>query len=201
MHAKLLESVRMIFLMPFTFARPPLYQSLTDSFNSVKDGFSDAWNSLTRKIEKRYYDAGDWVTQKLRGTIVKLSEFRPLGVSIAVLITSIAAINNYDLQSNVTEEPPRRFFGDLWDSIKDAYNATEDWFVQTVKNIILIVMVSAFPTDEIRSKRDVMESMKNAWTEMVQTLSSASDAVVHVFKPTEKSTIDKMVDGVKSLGQ
>ncbi|XP_013162762.1 PREDICTED: uncharacterized protein LOC106114201 [Papilio xuthus] len=63
----------MIFLMPFTFARPPLYQSLTDSFNSVKDGFSDAWNSLTRKIEKRYYDAGDWVTQKLRGTIVKFS--------------------------------------------------------------------------------------------------------------------------------
>lgn len=62
-------------------------------------------------------------------------------------------------------------------------------------------MVSGYPSDENRAKRDVMESMKNAWTEMVRTLSDAGDAVVHVFKPTEKSVIDKMVDGVKSLGQ
>ncbi|XP_014365652.2 uncharacterized protein LOC106716616 [Papilio machaon] len=66
---------------------------------------------------------------------------------------------------------------------------------------ILIVMVSAFPSDEIRSKRDVMDSIKNAWTEMGQNLNDAGDAVVHAVKPTEKSTIDKMVDDVKSLGQ
>lgn len=71
---------QLIFLMPFTFALPPLRQSLNDSYNSIKESFSDAWDSLARKIEKRYYDAGDWVTQKLRGTIVKLSKFRPLGV-------------------------------------------------------------------------------------------------------------------------
>ncbi|XP_013137105.1 PREDICTED: uncharacterized protein LOC106102229 [Papilio polytes] len=63
----------LIFLMPFTFALPPLRQSLNDSYNSIKESFSDAWDSLARKIEKRYYDAGDWVTQKLRGTIVKFS--------------------------------------------------------------------------------------------------------------------------------
>ncbi|KPJ09660.1 hypothetical protein RR48_13294 [Papilio machaon] len=133
-------------------------------------------------------------------TTVRILRFLSL-VSIAVLITSIAAINNYDLQSSETDQPPRRFFGEIWNSIKNAYNKTEDWVIETVKNIILIVMVSAFPSDEIRSKRDVMDSIKNAWTEMGQTLNDAGDAVVHAVKPTEKSTIDKMVDDVKSLGQ
>lgn len=66
----------------------------------------------------------------------------------------------------------------------------------------LIVIVSALPSehrDGFRDKRDVMESMKNAWSEVVKTLSDAGDAVVHVFKPTEKSVVDKMTDGIKSI--
>lgn len=43
--------------------------------------------------------------------------------------------------------------------------------------------------------------MKNAWNEVVKTFSDAGDAVVHVFKPTEKSVIDKMADEVKNLTQ
>lgn len=46
-----------------------------------------------------------------------------------------------------------------------------------------------------------MDSVKNAWGEVVKTFSDAGDAVVHVFKPTEKSTIDKIADSVKSIGQ
>ena len=46
-----------------------------------------------------------------------------------------------------------------------------------------------------------MDSMKDAWNEVVKTLSDAGDAVVHVFKPTEKSVFDKMADGVKGLTQ
>lgn len=44
-----------------------------------------------------------------------------------------------------------------------------------------------------------MDSMKNAWGEVVQTLSDAGDAVVHVFKPTEKSTVDKLADSVVNV--
>lgn len=57
------------------------------------------------------------------------------------------------------------------------------------------------PSESNRERRDVMDSMKNAWGDVVKTLSDAGDAVVHVFKPTEKSTIDKMADGIKSLAQ
>ncbi|CAG9123668.1 unnamed protein product [Plutella xylostella] len=53
--------------------------------------------------------------------------------------------------------------------------------------------------EEMRQKRDVMDTMKSAWGEVVRTLSDAGDAVVHVFKPTEKSVVDKMADGVKGL--
>ncbi|CAH2042444.1 unnamed protein product, partial [Iphiclides podalirius] len=70
--------------------------------------------------------------------------------------------------------------------------------------LFFLITIAAFPSgrSEVdRSKRDVMESMKNAWGDMVKTLGEAGDAVVHVFKPTEKSTIDKMVDSVKSVGQ
>lgn len=68
----------------------------------------------------------------------------------------------------------------------------------------MIAIVSALPTEHdsgLREKRDVMDSMKNAWGEVVKTLSDAGDAVVHVFKPTEKSVIDKMADGIKGLAQ
>ncbi|RVE43736.1 hypothetical protein evm_011585 [Chilo suppressalis] len=69
--------------------------------------------------------------------------------------------------------------------------------------LLVIITVSAYPSEDsnLREKRDVMESMKNAWNEVVKTLSDAGDAVVHVFKPTEKSVLDKMADGVKNLGQ
>ncbi|XP_075981802.1 uncharacterized protein LOC142980306 [Anticarsia gemmatalis] len=70
--------------------------------------------------------------------------------------------------------------------------------------LVVIAIVSAVPSEQIdgiRAKRDVMDSMKNAWSEMVKTLNDAGDAVVHVFKPTEKSVVDKMADGIKSLTQ
>ena len=66
--------------------------------------------------------------------------------------------------------------------------------------LLLAVIVAAQPAEqETRMKRDVMESMKNAWNEVVRTLSDAGDAVVHVFKPTEKSVVTKISDGVKDL--
>ncbi|XP_013187547.1 uncharacterized protein LOC106132637 [Amyelois transitella] len=75
-------------------------------------------------------------------------------------------------------------------------------FRVTIFVCAFLAVVSALPDDRnLREKRDVMESIKNAWGEMVRTLSDAGDAVVHVFKPTEKSVIDKMADGVKGLTQ
>lgn len=44
-----------------------------------------------------------------------------------------------------------------------------------------------------------MDTMRNAWSEVVKTLSDAGDAVVHVFKPTEKSVIGKLTDGYKTF--
>ncbi|VVD02096.1 unnamed protein product [Leptidea sinapis] len=59
---------------------------------------------------------------------------------------------------------------------------------------------SSCPNDSSQPmKRDVAESFKNAWNGVVKTLSDAGDAVVHVFKPTEKSVIDKMASGLKDL--
>ncbi|CAH4030395.1 unnamed protein product [Pieris brassicae] len=63
----------------------------------------------------------------------------------------------------------------------------------------LIIMISALPNREHRNRRDVMDTMKHAWDEVVKTFNDAGDAVVHVFKPTEKSIIDKMADGIKGL--
>ncbi|XP_059060823.1 uncharacterized protein LOC131853799 [Achroia grisella] len=78
-----------------------------------------------------------------------------------------------------------------------------DFRLSIIFLVFIIVVASALPTDNTshRDKRDVMESMKNAWNEVVKTLSDAGDAVVHVFKPTEKSVVDKVADGVKSLTQ
>lgn len=69
---------------------------------------------------------------------------------------------------------------------------------------IFIAFVAAVPFEQVdgfREKRDIVDSMKNAWGEMVKTLSDAGDAVVHVFKPTEKSVVDKMADSIKNLAQ
>lgn len=63
---------------------------------------------------------------------------------------------------------------------------------------LLFALVSASPA-ELREKRDVMEYMKGAWNEMVKTMSDAGDAVVHVFKPTEKTVLDQLAAGVKGL--
>ncbi|KAJ8720433.1 hypothetical protein PYW07_012476 [Mythimna separata] len=68
--------------------------------------------------------------------------------------------------------------------------------------LFVIAVATALPLehqDGLRARRDVMDSMKNAWGEVVKTLSDAGDAVVHVFKPTEKSVVDKIADGFKSL--
>ncbi|CAB3227438.1 unnamed protein product [Arctia plantaginis] len=65
--------------------------------------------------------------------------------------------------------------------------------------IMLIVIVAANPFEQIglgREKRDVMDSTKNAATEAAKALNDAGEAVVNVFKPTEKSTIDKIADSV-----
>lgn len=48
-----------------------------------------------------------------------------------------------------------------------------------------------------RERRDVLESIKGAWDEVVKTLTSAGENVVYVFRPTEKSTVDKIVEEVK----
>ncbi|XP_063540261.1 uncharacterized protein LOC134749293 [Cydia strobilella] len=71
-----------------------------------------------------------------------------------------------------------------------------DYRLTALMCIVLFALVSASP---VREKRDIMESMKGAWNDMVKTLSDASDAVVHVFKPTERSVINKMADGIKDL--
>lgn len=69
------------------------------------------------------------------------------------------------------------------------------------------MVMSVYPRPETsyknneRSRRDVMETMKGAWNEVVRTLSDAGDAVVNVFKPTEKSVLDKVADEVKGLTQ
>nr|XP_026494863.1 uncharacterized protein LOC113399829 [Vanessa tameamea] len=69
-------------------------------------------------------------------------------------------------------------------------------------SLCFALYVSALSLEsDARSKRDVVESMKSAWNDVVKTLTNAGDAVVNVFKPTEKSVIDKMADGVKSLTQ
>uniref|UniRef100_A0A2A4IWW5 Uncharacterized protein n=1 Tax=Heliothis virescens TaxID=7102 RepID=A0A2A4IWW5_HELVI len=76
-----------------------------------------------------------------------------------------------------------------------------DFRLTIVLCFFLIVIASAFPSerDALRERRDVMDSMKHAWGEVVKTLSDASDAVVHVFKPTEKSVVNKITDGLKNL--
>ncbi|CAH2089592.1 unnamed protein product [Euphydryas editha] len=52
---------------------------------------------------------------------------------------------------------------------------------------VIYVSASSLVSDP-RVKRDVMESMKNAGDEVVKALTT-----------TEKSIVDKMTDGVKSL--
>ncbi|CAG4947315.1 unnamed protein product [Colias eurytheme] len=67
---------------------------------------------------------------------------------------------------------------------------------------LIIAFASALPSEqEHRVKRDVMDGVKNAWDGAVQSAGEASDAVVNAVKPTEKSVIDKVADGVKDLGQ
>ncbi|CAK1584460.1 unnamed protein product [Parnassius mnemosyne] len=66
---------------------------------------------------------------------------------------------------------------------------------------LLVVVAVAFPSDENRSKRDVMDSVKSATNDASKAISDAGDAVVDAVKPTEKSAKDKLVDGVKNIGQ
>ncbi|CAF4808085.1 unnamed protein product [Pieris macdunnoughi] len=63
----------------------------------------------------------------------------------------------------------------------------------------LMIMISALPNPEQRNRRDVMDTIKQAGDEVAKTLNDAGDAVVQVFKPTEKNVLDKMADGIKGL--
>ncbi|KAL0869966.1 hypothetical protein ABMA27_006155 [Loxostege sticticalis] len=69
--------------------------------------------------------------------------------------------------------------------------------------VALLIAVFAHPSEDsiIRERRDVMDSVKGALNDGAKALSDAGDAVVDAVKPTEKSTLDKMADGVKNLGQ
>ncbi|CAG5049006.1 unnamed protein product [Parnassius apollo] len=66
---------------------------------------------------------------------------------------------------------------------------------------LLVVAAVAFPSKENRSKRDVMDSVKSTWGDMTQAMSDAGDSIANAFSPTEKSALDKMVDGIKNIGQ
>ncbi|CAG5049000.1 unnamed protein product [Parnassius apollo] len=66
---------------------------------------------------------------------------------------------------------------------------------------LLVVAAVAFPSEENRAKRDVMDSVKSAWGDVTKAMSDAGDSVANAFNPTEKSALDKMVDGVKNVGQ
>ncbi|CAK1584457.1 unnamed protein product [Parnassius mnemosyne] len=66
---------------------------------------------------------------------------------------------------------------------------------------LLVVAAVAFPSEENRAKRDVMDSVKSTWGDMTQAMSNAGDSIANAFNPTEKSAIDKMVDGIKNVGQ
>ncbi|CAH0713303.1 unnamed protein product, partial [Brenthis ino] len=65
--------------------------------------------------------------------------------------------------------------------------------------ICFAVYVSALSLESDRSKRDVMDSVKSALTEVAKAVTDAGDSVAKAFKPTEKSIVDKMADGVKGL--
>ncbi|CAG5049018.1 unnamed protein product [Parnassius apollo] len=64
---------------------------------------------------------------------------------------------------------------------------------------MLLAVAVAFPSDENRSRRDVAESVKSAASDAKKAISDAGAAVVDAFKPTEKSTKDKIVDSVKNI--
>ncbi|VVD02097.1 unnamed protein product [Leptidea sinapis] len=66
---------------------------------------------------------------------------------------------------------------------------------------MLAVFTSALPAESGSQpmKRDLAESVKDAWNGAVKTVSDAGDAVVDAVKPTEKSVIDKMASGLKDI--
>ncbi|KAJ0174089.1 hypothetical protein K1T71_010235 [Dendrolimus kikuchii] len=77
-----------------------------------------------------------------------------------------------------------------------------DFKLAIILCICLATIVMGIPYESpniIREKRDVMETMKSTWSDVVKSLNDAGDAVVHVFKPTEKSVVNKMADGIKSI--
>ncbi|RVE43737.1 hypothetical protein evm_011586 [Chilo suppressalis] len=69
--------------------------------------------------------------------------------------------------------------------------------------LLIVLTVSANPSEnnKERSKRDVGDSIKQTGKDASQALSDAGDSVVAAFTPTEKSTWDKVKDGVKNIGQ
>ncbi|RVE43738.1 hypothetical protein evm_011587 [Chilo suppressalis] len=69
--------------------------------------------------------------------------------------------------------------------------------------LLIIMTVSAKPLEnnKERIKRDVGDSIKQAGKDTAQMFSDAGDSIVAAFTPTEKSTWDKMTDGIKNIGQ
>ncbi|GBP07829.1 hypothetical protein EVAR_78016_1 [Eumeta japonica] len=66
-------------------------------------------------------------------------------------------------------------------------------------SLIAAAVTSPAPDARERARRDVMESMKDAWDQVVATMSQVGDSIVHVFRPTEKSIIAKIGDELKGL--
>ncbi|XP_028174922.1 uncharacterized protein LOC114363413 [Ostrinia furnacalis] len=64
--------------------------------------------------------------------------------------------------------------------------------------VVLIVAVAAYPSeDNMRVKRDAADSVKKAADDAAKALSDAGESAVNAVKPTEKSMLDKMADGIK----
>ncbi|KAG6454422.1 hypothetical protein O3G_MSEX008708 [Manduca sexta] len=62
---------------------------------------------------------------------------------------------------------------------------------------LIVTFVSAYPSGD-RKKRDIFDSIKHAWHEVVKTLSKAGHAVANVFRPTTQRSVIHEV--VQSLG-
>ncbi|CAG5049012.1 unnamed protein product [Parnassius apollo] len=66
---------------------------------------------------------------------------------------------------------------------------------------MLVAVAVALPSQENRLRRDAADSVKSAASDAKEAVSDAGAAVADAVTPTEKSTVDKVVDSVKNVGQ
>ncbi|RVE43741.1 hypothetical protein evm_011590 [Chilo suppressalis] len=67
---------------------------------------------------------------------------------------------------------------------------------------LVAMTVLGNPADDIKEKADkVTESAKKTANDAAKAISDAGESVVDAVKPKEKSVLEKMTDGVKSIGQ